>query len=381
MTLDTTTLTPSTAPTNPKPLTASQLLSHPAYPTNDWSDRIPPTSTGYAPINSSSLRPGGPFKIHYEIHGHGPTKIIWVMGLGAYRTAWKRQSRYFGHERAGQCTCLVYDNRGVGLSGKPGCRYSTREMAVDAVEVMGHLGWLDAAEAEAVVRNLYTKQRADLGQVAGRAKRDINVAGVSMGGMIAQELALLIPQRIQSLFLVSTAPRLVRTVPFIENLRQRINMFIPKDIDVQLEEIAHRLFSREFLEAPDTENEDPKLNFPSNRDRFAASELAKRQDKEGFTRKGFVLQAIAAGWHHKSPEQLREIVRLVGGKRICVMHGSEDRMITFRHFELFREDMGGDEGVTFREWEGKGHVLMWEVEEEFNRAVQEVIVRTGKLEQ
>lgn len=254
-------------------------------------------------------------------------------------------------------------------------------MAVDAVEVMGHLGWLDAAEAEAVVRNLYTKQRADLGQVAGRAKRDINVAGVSMGGMIAQELALLIPQRIQSLFLVSTAPRLVRTVPFIENLRQRINMFIPKDIDVQLEEIAHRLFSREFLEAPDTENEDPKLNFPSNRDRFAASELAKRQDKEGFTRKGFVLQAIAAGWHHKSPEQLREIVRLVGGKRICVMHGSEDRMITFRHFELFREDMGGDEGVTFREWEGKGHVLMWEVEEEFNRAVQEVIVRTGKLEQ
>ncbi|KAK5094478.1 hypothetical protein LTR70_004086 [Exophiala xenobiotica] len=360
MTLDETATTPSTAPTTGQPLTATQLLAHPAYPTNDWSNRIPPTATGHVPINGSSSRPSGPFSIYYELHGSGPRKIIWIMGLGAYRTAWKRQSRYFGHE---------------GGRGE-----STREMAGDAVELLAHLGWIGQDTAAGVLRNLYGKQRlADAASTAA-ARRDINVAGVSMGGMIAQELALLIPERVQSLFLVSTAPRLVRTVPFIENLRQRINMFIPKNIDVQLEEIAHRLFSTAFLESPDTENEDPHLNFPTNRDRFAASELAKRRDKDGFTRKGFILQAVAAGWHHKSAEQLREIVERVGARRVCVMHGTGDQMITFRHSELFREDMGLDCGVEFRTWEGAGHVLMWEEEQGFNAAVEEVLERTAGLE-
>ena len=343
---------------------------------------MPPTSTGYAPINTASKRPGGPFNIYYELHGTGPTKIIWIMGLGAYRTAWKRQSQYFGHdkERAGRYTCLVFDNRGIGMSGKPACRYSTREMAADAVELMAHLEWVNREESERVLGGFYGKKGPTQTASNVGIKRDINVAGVSMGGMIAQELALLIPSRIQSLFLISTAPRLVRTVPFIENLRQRINMFVPKDVDVQLEEIAHRLFSKEFLETPDTENEDPKLNFPTNRDRFAASELAKRQDKEGFTRKGFILQAIAAGWHHKSPEQLRQIVNEVGGARVCVLHGTGDRMITFRHFELFKEDIGEESGVEFRVWKGRGHVLTWEEESSFNKAVEEVIERTGGLE-
>lgn len=255
MTLDKTAVTPSTAPTSGSPLKAADLLKHPAFPTNDWSDRIPPTKTGYAPINTKSTRPGGPFRIYYEIHGSGPTKLVWVMGLGAFRTAWKRQSKYFGHERKDKYTCLVYDNRGVGLSDKPTSRYSTREMAADCIELLAHLGWIAAEEAARVLQAVPGSKKAQSGHTA--VQRDLNVAGVSMGGMIGQEIALLIPHRIQSLFLISTAPRLVRTVPFLENLRQRINMFIPKDVNVQLEEIAHRLFSKEFLELPDTENADP----------------------------------------------------------------------------------------------------------------------------
>ena len=100
-------------------------------------------------------------------------------------------------------------------------------------------------------------------------------------------------------------------------------------------------------------------------------------DKEGFTRKGFVLQAIAAGWHHKSAEQLQQIVKEVGGQRICVMHGTGDRMITYRHFELFKEEMGSDKGVDFRSWDGPGHVLMWEAEDEFNQAFEEVVKKNA----
>jgi pimeloyl-ACP methyl ester carboxylesterase len=53
-------------------------------------------------------------------------------------------------------------NTGMGLSDKPILRYSTSEMAKDVLEILDHLGWT--------------------------AERELHVAGVSMGGMIAQEL-------------------------------------------------------------------------------------------------------------------------------------------------------------------------------------------------
>lgn len=278
------------------------------------------------------------------------------MGLGAYRTAWKRQTKFFGHDHGKTYASLVFDNRGMGLSDKPTCRYSTSEMAKDIVDLLGQIGWLDTASTSP-------------------SKRNLHIIGVSMGGMIAQELSLLIPQSTASLILVSTFSRMVRTIPFVENLRQRINMFVPRDIDTQLHEIGERLFSDEFLALPDTEHSatDPALNYPTNWDRFAANELKKRADTQGFTRKGFMLQAIAAGWHVKTKAQLLDIKHKVGADRIAVVHGTIDRMITFKHFEIIREEMG--EGPTYRVWNGKGHVLMWEEEDEFNAFIKEFVDR------
>lgn len=285
------------------------------------------------------------------------------MGLGAFRTAWKRQTKYFGHDHANRYASLVFDNRGMGLSDKPTCRYSTSEMAKDIVDLLGQIGWLTAQK-----------------ESTSSPPRDLHIIGVSMGGMIAQELALLIPQSTASLILVSTFSRMVRTVPFVENLRQRINMFVPRDVDTQLREIGERLFSDEFLALPDTENShtDPSLNYPTNWDRFAASELSKRSDTLGFTRKGFMLQAIAAGWHVKTKAHLLEIKDKVGAERIAVLHGTIDRMVTFKHFEIIKEEMGP--GPTYRVWDGRGHVLMWEEADEFNAFVKEFVDRRAAAE-
>ncbi len=291
------------------------------------------------------------------------------MGLGAFRTAWKRQTRYFGHQHHDRYSSLVFDNRGLGKSDKPSCRYSTSEMARDILDLLSHLHWISFSDG---------RDNSDFGN-----HPKLNIIGVSMGGMIAQELALLLPPNsINSLTLVSTAPRLVRTVPFIENLRQRINMFVPRDIDVQLEEVSHRLFSDEFLEQPDTEADEPYTggpeggNFPTNRERYYAGEIAKRRDTVGYTRKGFMLQTLAAGWHHKSSEQIGELAERVGRERIAVCHGTGDRMITFRHGELLREELGS--GIEWKVCEGRGHVLMWEVEEEFNRWVEGMVEKGEK---
>lgn len=51
---------------------------------------------------------------------------------------------------------------GMGKSDKPVMRYSTSEMAKDVLEIIDYLGWT--------------------------AERELHVSGVSMGGMIAQEL-------------------------------------------------------------------------------------------------------------------------------------------------------------------------------------------------
>lgn len=84
------------------------------------------------------------------------------MGLGTFKTSWQRQTKDFGHDRADRYTCLIWDNRGMGESDKPLLRYSTSEMARDAVELLDHLGWTQ--------------------------RRSLHVVGISMGGMIAQEM-------------------------------------------------------------------------------------------------------------------------------------------------------------------------------------------------
>ncbi|CAD6594382.1 MAG: hypothetical protein ASARMPREDX12_008758, partial [Alectoria sarmentosa] len=117
---------------------------------------------------------------------------------------------------------------------------------------------------------------------------------------------------------------------------------LPKAIDDQLDSIKARTFSQPWLNEPDAEG-----HFPTNGDRWAAQEVTKRRDVEGFTRRGFILQAIAANWHHKSAVQLNQLGDQVGRNRILVIHGTADKMITQPHGELLVKELGGEEkGVT-----------------------------------
>lgn len=296
---------------------------------------------------------------------------------------------FFAHddaERAARYSVLVFDNRGVGESGVPWSRYSTREMALDVIELMYHVGWLGKEEVQEFAginrlaprasfvgqngrnsidsrtpaTNTNNQSRNQNGHSESCNLRDLNIAGVSMGGMIGQELlACLPPERISSVFLLSTAPRLIRTVPFLTNLSQRITMFLPRPLDAQLQDIADRLFHASFLDAPD---QDARLHpdmcrglaFDSNRDRILAGELMKRREG-GFGALGFVLQAVAAGWHWMDDERIRLVVDKIGRRRVCVMHGREDRMLTFVHFEALKQALGGDETDAVDQKVGNGN--------------------------
>lgn len=150
---------------------------------------------------------------------------------------------------------------------------------------------------------------------------------------------------------------------------------IPKSIDAQLVEIKHRLFSESWLAAPDTDGD-----FPTNGDRFAAQEVKKRLDTESFTRIGFICQAIAAGWHHKSADQLKQLGDSVGRKRIQVIHGTIDNMITVPHAEILVKELGGeDSGVKKTIFQGRGHVLPVEERAEIARLITDIIEKTDAM--
>ncbi|TVY13553.1 3-oxoadipate enol-lactonase 2, partial [Lachnellula arida] len=178
----------------------AEILAHTSYPDTIW--KLTPTQSGQLPVAATR---GGPFKIDWEVHGKGDIKLVWIMGLGSHKTSWQRQTLSFGHDEGDKYSSLIFDNRGMGKSDKPLMRYSTSEMAQDVLELVDHLGW--------------TKER------------QLHITGVSMGGMIAQELGLLIPTRISSLNLISTAAAIENTTTYLENIRTRIMMFVPKTLD------------------------------------------------------------------------------------------------------------------------------------------------------
>ncbi len=117
-----------------------------------------------------TLRVNG-IDLYHEQHGSGEPLLL-IMGWGANAATWQPQIPGLAqHYRV-----IAFDNRGVGRSGAPEEPYSIALMAEDAA------GLLDALHI-----------------------RRAHVFGVSMGGMIAQELALRHPERVNTLVLGCTS--------------------------------------------------------------------------------------------------------------------------------------------------------------------------------
>lgn len=112
-------------------------------------------------------------RLHYRLSGEGPA-VLFIQGVGVQGDGWQPQL----DEIATRHRCLTFDNRGLGASQPAGARFSIEQFAADA------LALLDAAGFESA-----------------------HVAGHSMGGLIAQHLALTARARVRSLALVCTFAR------------------------------------------------------------------------------------------------------------------------------------------------------------------------------
>jgi len=109
-------------------------------------------------------------RLHVVEQGRGDP-VLWLQGLNAPAAAWSVQLAHFSQTHRG----IAPDARGVGQSDAPPGPYTTRLLADDALAV------LDALKIS-------------------RA----HVVGLSLGGAVAQELALARPDRVRSLALLDT---------------------------------------------------------------------------------------------------------------------------------------------------------------------------------
>lgn len=75
-------------------------------------------------------------------------------------------------------------------------------------------------------------------------------------------------------------------------------------------------------------------------------------------------------------ERLRELGDRVGRERIAVVHGTQDRMLTFQHGETIRRELQPGEWYVR---EGGGHVLTMEATEWHDRMVERLWTRTAGL--
>ncbi len=107
----------------------------------------------------------------YEETGTHGDPLVFLSGLGGDHRAFNRPQRYF----ASKFRAMAFDSRDAGQSDRFDHAYTTADMAGDVA------GWLEATNAAPA-----------------------HVVGQSLGGLVAQELALRYPHMVKTLVLVST---------------------------------------------------------------------------------------------------------------------------------------------------------------------------------
>jgi len=112
------------------------------------------------------------FRMYYEEHGSG-FPLLLINGMGSDHLEWIHQIPAFET----RFRVVVFDNRGTGRSDVPPGPYTTAQMGDDAAALLRALGIPRA-----------------------------HVLGVSLGGMIAQEVALRHPDLVDGLVLGCTGP-------------------------------------------------------------------------------------------------------------------------------------------------------------------------------
>jgi len=265
----------------------------------------------------------GTVRIAYELRGRLAWWRPWlvlIQGVGFDRAGWRPVRRKLRR----RFRLVLADNRGSGLSDPPGGLLTVADMAADIVAVLDDAG-------------------------VGLA----HVLGVSLGGMVAQDLAFHYPERVDGLVLVSTTPGWPFGYPM-------------PAASVRLLAATGRMTQEDAL-SRHTENALSTVTVQRHPElvrRLADFQRSRLPaDPRGWS------SQVAAGAYYAGrmrPASIRA--------RTLVLHGDADTVVDPRNGKVLASRIPGARLVTFP---GLGHLLFWEDPGGFARAVTSFLRSPG----
>jgi pimeloyl-ACP methyl ester carboxylesterase len=252
----------------------------------------------------------GDIELHYEERGSGRPLLL-VAGIPAIASDWAPLAERLSNSRR----AIAYDNRGSGASTVTPGPYTTAGLATDAIGLLDALG-------------------------IGRA----DVFGMSLGGMIAQELALGWPERVDRLVLGCTHCGLPHAA--------RPEREAGRAFAMETDDWAERMRAlAPFAFSPGIDGD--------VLERFVAKKAADVQAPEGYSGQ---IQAVLA---HDSYDRLPGIDRPT-----LIVTGDSDRVIPGASSDVLHERIPGSRLEVVA---GAGHLFFLERPEESVRLLEEFL--------
>jgi pimeloyl-ACP methyl ester carboxylesterase len=248
----------------------------------------------------------GELEIFYQEDGHGD-HVVWIQGLGMDHRGWSLQIPLFSQHFC----CLSFDNRDAGQTSRSPKPYTIKTMADDTIGLMDAL-----------------------------AIKQAHVVGLSMGGAIAQEIAIHYPARVKRLALVATYtsgdPRGTALLNSFVQMRARFTR------EEYLRAISPWLFSYKDYLVPG----------------LIESAIKKGREDPYFLPPRVYARQVEAVTGHFTEDRLKRITAPT-----LIVAGEDDLLTPMRFARTLHENIPGAALTVFQ---GTGHGLVWARAEELN---------------
>lgn len=265
----------------------------------------------------------GQERLYYEIHGEGPPLVL-IRGLSRSMRFWEPLLPHL----AGRFQLFLFDHRGIGRSEVHDVRFGVREMAADLAGLLKVTGFPRA-----------------------------HVFGLSLGGMVAQRLAIDHPERVDHLVLCSTtAGGRKSRFPRVDTLFKlaAYSALLPVDLSVKMQ--GPLIMSKAAHKAN-----------PATAQSWAP--FLSREPLDGRV----VFSQALAGARHSAWRGLGSIEAPT-----LVMHGDADRLISVKNAEVLQ---AGIPNANLSIFPGCGHDLVAETPAEVARQLRAFLLTDGEAAQ
>ncbi|MDQ2750479.1 MAG: alpha/beta hydrolase [Actinomycetota bacterium] len=243
----------------------------------------------------------GSRRLYYEQRGSGAPLVL-IQGMAGHHRMWGEQ---FLDALAKDFDVVTFDHRGVGYSTDIPGQFTIADLAADSVALLDALGWSDA-----------------------------HIMGISLGGMVAQELALLRPDRVRKLVLGCTYAGGPGTTMTAGGPLRMIQPMITGNVDVAI---------RTAYEV----NLSPGLRQDEGQfERFKAACLSVRVPVPT------VLRQAQASFVHNTSARLPDLAAAT-----LVVHGTLDEMVAAANGRYVAELIPK---ARLEILDGLGHLFWWE---------------------